>query len=75
MESMDPKARVPIRAAQYVRISTEHQQYSTENQSVVIARYAPFCLRSRNALLLSVIQETALSLSVMQMRPHISYHA
>ena len=23
----------PIRAAQYVRMSTEHQQYSTENQS------------------------------------------
>lgn len=38
---MDSKAaRVPIRAAQYVRMSTEHQQYSTENQSAVIARYA-----------------------------------
>lgn len=29
-----------IRAAQYVRMSTEHQKYSTENQSVVIAEYA-----------------------------------
>jgi len=32
--------RKPIRAAQYVRMSTEHQQYSTENQSDAIARYA-----------------------------------
>ncbi len=32
--------RNPQRAAQYVRMSTEHQQYSTENQSEVIARYA-----------------------------------
>jgi DNA invertase Pin-like site-specific DNA recombinase len=29
-----------LRAAQYVRMSTEHQQYSTENQSAAIARYA-----------------------------------
>lgn len=29
-----------IRAAQYVRMSTEHQQYSTENQSDVIRDYA-----------------------------------
>jgi len=27
-------------AAQYVRMSTEHQQYSTENQSVAILQYA-----------------------------------
>jgi DNA invertase Pin-like site-specific DNA recombinase len=31
---------VPIRAAQYVRMSTEHQQYSTENQSDVLRDYA-----------------------------------
>ena len=30
----------PMRAAQYVRMSTEHQQYSTENQSDVIREYA-----------------------------------
>ncbi len=30
----------PIRAAQYVRMSTEHQQYSTENQADVIRDYA-----------------------------------
>jgi len=29
-----------LRAAQYVRMSTEHQQYSTENQSAAIALYA-----------------------------------
>ena len=29
-----------IRAAQYVRMSTEHQKYSTENQGEAIARYA-----------------------------------
>jgi DNA invertase Pin-like site-specific DNA recombinase len=29
-----------IRAAQYVRMSTEHQQYSTENQSDVLREYA-----------------------------------
>ncbi len=30
----------PIRAAQYVRMSTEHQQYSTLNQEDVIREYA-----------------------------------
>lgn len=29
-----------LRAAQYVRMSTEHQRYSTENQSSAIAEYA-----------------------------------
>jgi len=29
-----------IRAAQYVRMSTEHQRYSTENQAEAIAQYA-----------------------------------
>ena len=29
-----------LRVAQYVRMSTEHQQYSTENQADMIARYA-----------------------------------
>jgi len=41
MELHDPKSSPkPVRAAQYVRMSTEHQQYSTENQAAVIARYA-----------------------------------
>jgi DNA invertase Pin-like site-specific DNA recombinase len=30
----------PVRAAQYVRMSTEHQQFSTDNQIEAIARYA-----------------------------------
>lgn len=29
-----------VRAAQYVRMSTEHQKYSTENQGEIIERYA-----------------------------------
>ena len=29
-----------MRAAQYVRMSTEHQQYSTENQADAIRQYA-----------------------------------
>ena len=32
--------RPPVRAAQYVRMSTEHQQYSTDNQADAIHRYA-----------------------------------
>jgi len=30
----------PIRAAQYLRMSTEYQKYSFENQSAAIAEYA-----------------------------------
>src|SRR5436309_3114219 len=30
----------PVRAAQYVRMSTDHQKYSTENQGDAIAEYA-----------------------------------
>ena len=30
----------PARAAQYVRMSTEHQQYSTENQMDAMRRFA-----------------------------------
>jgi DNA invertase Pin-like site-specific DNA recombinase len=37
-ESTQPEPK-PMRAAQYVRMSTEHQQYSTENQSDVIGEY------------------------------------
>ena len=29
-----------IRAAEYIRMSTEHQQYSTENQAEAIRQYA-----------------------------------
>jgi endonuclease III len=34
------EARTLIRAAEYVRMSTEHQKYSTENQSDAIRNYA-----------------------------------
>ena len=35
-----PKTPVTFRAAEYVRMSTEHQQYSTQNQSDKIREYA-----------------------------------
>ena len=35
-----PGDQPPIRAAAYVRMSTEHQQYSTSNQMDVIREYA-----------------------------------
>lgn len=38
--SVDSKRDTNVRAAQYVRMSTEHQKYSTENQSDAILRYA-----------------------------------
>lgn len=43
-DNLNPEASQPgqtlTRAAQYVRMSTEHQQYSTENQADVIREYA-----------------------------------
>jgi DNA invertase Pin-like site-specific DNA recombinase len=33
-------ANLPVPAAQYLRVSTEHQQYSLENQSSTIQKYA-----------------------------------
>ncbi len=36
----EPDRSVMVQAAQYVRMSTEHQKYSTENQSLAIADYA-----------------------------------
>lgn len=35
-----PIVRAPSRAAEYVRMSTEHQQYSPQNQADVIRQYA-----------------------------------
>jgi len=41
MQAYQPStASSPIQAAQYVRASTDHQQYSIENQSLAIANYA-----------------------------------
>jgi hypothetical protein len=39
-ENIGTAAREPVPAAQYVRMSTEHQRYSTENQSDAILQYA-----------------------------------
>ena len=39
-EIASEKIAGPARAAQYVRMSTEHQQYSTENQMDAMGRYA-----------------------------------
>ena len=41
---LHPNKVAPTRAAEYVRMSTEHQQYSTSNQDDVIRQYA----KSRN---------------------------
>jgi DNA invertase Pin-like site-specific DNA recombinase len=35
-----PASELAFRAAQYVRMSTEHQQYSTENKSDKLREYA-----------------------------------
>ena len=40
LASASMTAPAPSRAAQYVRISTEHQQYSPENQLEIIRQYA-----------------------------------
>ncbi len=39
-ESIGTAVREPVPAAQYVRMSTEHQLYSPENQSDAILQYA-----------------------------------
>ena len=38
--SDEPEGRPRVPAAQYIRMSTEHQQYSTENQADVVRDYA-----------------------------------
>jgi DNA invertase Pin-like site-specific DNA recombinase len=35
-----PRSQIALRAAQYVRMSTDYQRYSIENQAIVIAAYA-----------------------------------
>jgi len=42
-----------IRAAQYVRMSTDHQRYSIENQAAAIAAYAA----KRNLILVAAASE------------------
>lgn len=36
----DHRSQSPVRAAEYVRMSTDHQKYSTENQAEAIRHYA-----------------------------------
>jgi hypothetical protein len=40
MDTQLPNSVPGQRVAQYVRMSTEHQQYSTENQAIAILQYA-----------------------------------
>ncbi len=40
ISSIENNADADIPVAQYVRMSTEHQRYSTENQQLAIAEYA-----------------------------------
>lgn len=39
-ERTSERATGPVRAAEYIRMSTEHQQYSTENQVDALRRYS-----------------------------------
>jgi DNA invertase Pin-like site-specific DNA recombinase len=39
-ETMGKAGLRSVRGAQYVRMSTEHQRYSTENQAAAIQQYA-----------------------------------
>ncbi len=40
MNDLESASNQPVRAAAYVRMSTEHQQYSTNNQMDVVREYA-----------------------------------
>lgn len=40
MNTEAPQSKSAFKAAQYVRMSTEHQQYSTQNQADKIQEYA-----------------------------------
>jgi DNA invertase Pin-like site-specific DNA recombinase len=39
-QDTDKAEATPVRAAEYLRMSTEHQRYSTENQAKIIHQYA-----------------------------------
>ena len=39
-QDTDKAETTPVRAAEYLRMSTEHQRYSTENQAKIIHQYA-----------------------------------
>ena len=40
MASVNPASHAPVRVAQYLRMSTERQEYSSVNQAAAIEAYA-----------------------------------
>jgi len=56
---------MPIPAAQYIRMSTEHQQYSLENQSAAIKRYA----EEHDLVLVQKYEDVAKSGLLLRNRP------
>src|SRR3984957_13063693 len=52
-----PQSQKGLRAAQYVRMSTDHQRYSIENQAAVIATYA----RLHNLSIIQTYRDAGLS--------------
>src|SRR5580698_3898027 len=52
-----PLPSTELRAAQYVRMSTDHQRYSIENQAAVIATYA----RVRGLTIVQTYRDAGLS--------------
>ena len=66
---MAPRGAQPRRAAQYLRMSTEHQRYSTENQSDAIAHYAE--QRAEAALPLAPFRSRHVRLSNSSTEPFI----
>jgi DNA invertase Pin-like site-specific DNA recombinase len=56
---------LPVPAAQYLRMSTEHQQYSLENQSAAIQRYA----HERGLVIVQTYEDVAKSGLLLRNRP------
>lgn len=62
-----PSSGKPIRAAAYVRMSTEHQQYSTSNQMEVIEAYA----RDRGVQIVKIFSDEGKSGLSLKGRSHL----
>ncbi|WP_371811551.1 recombinase family protein [Brucella sp. BO3] len=60
-------ADAPIRAAQYLRMSTDHQRYSTENQAGAIQEYA----ERNNILIVRTYADEGISGLTFKGRPGI----
>ena len=66
-DSSESSAKPPVPAAQYLRMSTEHQKYSTENQAEAIREYA-----SRNNIeIVSTYADEGISGLTFEGRPGI----